>query len=36
VELGEGTHTVILEKNRMHFINEVVQFLEEGRPQALN
>lgn len=36
VELGEGTHTVMLEKNRMQFINEVVQFLEEQRPQALN
>ncbi|HEY0203040.1 MAG TPA: alpha/beta fold hydrolase [Acetobacteraceae bacterium] len=36
VELGEGTHTVMLEKNRMQFINEVVLFLEEGRPQALN
>ncbi|MGI4938958.1 MAG: alpha/beta hydrolase [Janthinobacterium lividum] len=36
VELGEGTHTVMLEKNRMQFIDEVVLFLEEGRPQALN
>ncbi len=36
VELGEGTHTVMLEKNRMQFINEVALFLEEGRPQALN
>ena len=36
VELGEGTHTVMLEKNRMQFINAVVQFLEEQRPQAKN
>lgn len=36
VQLGEGTHTVILEKNRMQFIHEVEQFLEEPRPQALN
>ena len=36
VELGEGTHTVMLEKNRMQFINEVVQFLEEQRPLAVN
>ena len=35
VELGEGTHTVILEKNRMQFIHEVRQFLEEESPQAL-
>jgi len=36
VQLGEGTHTVILEKNRMQFIHAVEQFLEEQRPQALN
>ena len=36
VELGEGTHTVMLEKNRMQFINEVQMFLEEQRPQMLN
>ena len=35
VELGEGTHTVMLEKNRMQFIHEVQQFLEEESPQAL-
>jgi hypothetical protein len=32
---GEGTHTVMLEKNRMQFINAVVGFLEEKVPQAL-
>ena len=36
VELGEGTHTVILEKNRMQFINEIVHFLEEQQSQTLN
>jgi len=29
VELGEGTHTVMLEKNRMQFFRELVGFLEE-------
>ncbi|WP_246725169.1 alpha/beta hydrolase [Beijerinckia sp. L45] len=36
VQLGEGTHTVMLEKNRMQFIHEVAAFLEEPTPQALN
>ena len=36
VQLGEGTHTIILEKNRMQFIHEVEGFLEEPAPQALN
>lgn len=36
VQLGEGTHTIILEKNRMQFIHEVESFLEEKRPQELN
>ena len=35
VQLGEGTHTVMLEKNRMQFIHEVEAFLEEPDPQAL-
>ena len=35
VQLGEGTHTVMLEKNRMQFIHEVTAFLEEENPQAL-
>ncbi len=35
VQLGEGTHTVIMEKNRMQFIHEVEAFLEEPAPQAL-
>ena len=36
VELGEGTHTVIMEKNRMQFFREVAAFLTEADPQALN
>jgi pimeloyl-ACP methyl ester carboxylesterase len=33
VELGEGTHTVMLEKNRMQFFREIVGFLDERDPQ---
>ena len=29
VEIGEGTHTVIMEKNRMQLFREVQQFLDE-------
>ncbi|KTS30740.1 alpha/beta hydrolase [Methylobacterium indicum] len=36
VELGEGTHTVMMEKNRMQFFREVAAFLTEDDPQALN
>ncbi|GJE14564.1 alpha/beta hydrolase [Methylobacterium longum] len=36
VELGEGTHTVVMEKNRMQFLHEVGAFLTEADPQALN
>jgi pimeloyl-ACP methyl ester carboxylesterase len=35
VELGEGTHTVMMEKNRMQFFHEVACFLSETEPQAL-
>jgi pimeloyl-ACP methyl ester carboxylesterase len=35
VELGEGTHTVMLEKNRMQFFREIRGFLDEAEPQAL-
>lgn len=31
VEIGEGTHTVIMEKNRMQLFREVQMFLEEAR-----
>jgi pimeloyl-ACP methyl ester carboxylesterase len=36
VEIGEGTHTVIMEKNRMQLFHEVAAFLKEASPQALN
>jgi pimeloyl-ACP methyl ester carboxylesterase len=35
VELGEGTHSIIMEKNRMQFFREVTAFLAETDPQAL-
>jgi pimeloyl-ACP methyl ester carboxylesterase len=35
VQIGEGTHFVMLEKNRMQFFHELVAFLEETQPQAL-
>ncbi len=35
VELSEGTHTVMLEKNRMQFFREILNFLNEERPLAL-
>jgi hypothetical protein len=36
VEIGEGTHTIIMEKNRMQFFREVMNFLGEADPLALN
>jgi pimeloyl-ACP methyl ester carboxylesterase len=36
VELGEGTHTIIMEKNRMQFFHEVANFLNETDPLSLN
>jgi pimeloyl-ACP methyl ester carboxylesterase len=36
VEIGEGTHTIIMEKNRMQFFREVMNFLGETDPLALN
>jgi pimeloyl-ACP methyl ester carboxylesterase len=35
VEIGEGTHTVMLEKNRMQFFREIMGFLDEEEPLAL-
>lgn len=35
VELGEGTHTIMMEKNRMQFFREVSNFLEEVDPLGL-
>ena len=36
VEMSEGTHAVMLEKNRMQFFREIMGFLDEERPLALN
>jgi pimeloyl-ACP methyl ester carboxylesterase len=36
VEIGEGTHTVMLEKNRGPFFDEIRLFLTEAEPTALN
>ena len=35
VEIGEGTHTMMLEKNRMQFFREIIGFLDEQEPLAL-
>jgi len=35
VELGQGTHTVMLEKNRKQFFDEILGFLTETAPTAL-
>jgi pimeloyl-ACP methyl ester carboxylesterase len=35
VELGEGSHTVMLEKNRMQFFHEILGFLDESDATAL-
>src|SRR5258705_5617834 len=35
IELSEGTHTVIMEKNRMQFFRELMGFLDEEKPLAL-
>ena len=35
VEIGEGTHTVMLEKNRMQFFREIIGFLDEEDALAL-
>jgi pimeloyl-ACP methyl ester carboxylesterase len=36
VEIGEGTHTIMMEKNRMQFFHEIVNFLEERDPRPVN
>jgi pimeloyl-ACP methyl ester carboxylesterase len=36
IEIGEGTHTVMMERNRMQFFREVMNFLNEADPLALN
>jgi hypothetical protein len=35
IEISEGTHTVMLEKNRMQFLHELMGFLDEEKPLAL-
>jgi pimeloyl-ACP methyl ester carboxylesterase len=35
VELSEGTHSVMMEKNRMQFFRELMLFLDEQEPLAL-
>jgi pimeloyl-ACP methyl ester carboxylesterase len=35
VELSEGTHSVMMEKNRMQFFREILLFLDEREPLAL-
>ncbi|MGO9418612.1 hypothetical protein [Roseiarcus sp.] len=35
IEIGEGTHTVMLEKNRMQFFHEILGFLSETNPTGL-
>jgi pimeloyl-ACP methyl ester carboxylesterase len=35
IELSEGTHTVMMEKNRMQFFHELMGFLDEEKPMAL-
>ena len=36
VEIGEGTHSIIMEKNRMQFFREVMNFLNEPDALSLN
>jgi pimeloyl-ACP methyl ester carboxylesterase len=36
VELGEGTHSIIMEKNRMQFFREIMNFLNEPDALSLN
>ena len=36
VEIGEGTHSVIMEKNRMQFFREIMNFLNEPDALSLN
>ncbi len=35
IEISEGTHTVMMEKNRMQFFRELMNFLDEEKPLAL-
>jgi pimeloyl-ACP methyl ester carboxylesterase len=33
IEIGEGTHTIMMERNRMQLFTAVQQFLDEGKPR---
>lgn len=35
IELREGTHSVMLEKNRMQFFRQILRFLDERDPLAI-
>lgn len=35
IEISQGTHTVMMEKNRMQFFRELMGFLDEEKPLAL-
>ena len=36
IEIGEGTHSIMMEKNRMQFFREIMNFLDERDPQSMN
>ena len=36
IEIGEGTHTIMMEKNRMQFFREIMNFLDESDATSLN
>ena len=36
IEIGEGTHSIMMEKNRMQFFREIMNFLDERDPKQLN
>jgi pimeloyl-ACP methyl ester carboxylesterase len=36
IEIGEGTHSIMMEKNRMQFFREIINFLDERDPQSMN
>jgi pimeloyl-ACP methyl ester carboxylesterase len=36
IEIGEGTHSIMMEKNRMQFFHEIMNFLDERDPQGVN
>ena len=36
IEIGEDTHAIMMEKNRMQFFREIMNFLDERNPQGVN